>query len=131
MSLLKEECQAFGVVVSQSISKKDACVNPTISVPLAALTPEGELRQSDEFSRRNFLLREASDEFSRRNFLLREANAIKHIHAEDTTWLVDGLAAVRASKPCKTFREWINIFIKYMLAAPHIPLKEFVMANYA
>ena len=83
MSLLKEECQAFGVVVSQSISKKDACVNPTISVPLAALTPEGELRQSDEFSRRNFLLR--------------EANTIKHIHTEDTTWLVDGLAAVRAS----------------------------------
>ena len=117
MSLLKEECQAFDVVVSQSISKKEACVNPTISVPLAALTPEGELRQSDEFSRRNFLLR--------------EANAIKHIHAEDATWLVDGLAAVRASKPCKTFREWINIFIKYVLPAPHIPLKEFVMANYA
>ena len=104
MSLLKEDCQAFGVIVSQSISKEDACVKPITSVPLPILTPERELRQSDKFSLRNFLMR--------------EANAIKHIYAEDTTWLVDGSAAVRASKPCNTVTEWINIFYQIYVASP-------------
>ena len=55
---------------------------------------------------------------------MREANVIytKHIHPEDTTWLVDGLAAVKVIKPSKTLREWISILIKYMLPTHHISM---------
>ena len=51
---------------------------------------------------------------------MRDPNAIKHIHPEDITWLEDGLAEFRTSKPCKTFREWINILMKYILPTPNI-----------
>ena len=51
-------------------------------------------------------------------------DAIKHIHPKDSTWLVDSLAAFRASKPCETSIEWINILIKYMLPTLHVSKKE-------
>ena len=47
MVVLKEDCQAFGVIVSKLASKEVAFAHPITSAPLAVATPEGEQRQSD------------------------------------------------------------------------------------
>ena len=100
MAVLKEDCQGFGDIVSQPTTNEDVFGNPINSVPLSTVMPEGELRQSDKCSLGNFLMK--------------KPNAIKHIHPKDSTWLVDSLAAVRASKLCKTSIEWINVLIKHV-----------------
>lgn len=54
-TVLKEDCQAFGLIISKSISNLEAFSHCITSIPLSVATPDGELRQSDKASLRNFL----------------------------------------------------------------------------
>ncbi len=53
VSVLKKDCQAFGLILAKAISLEDAFCFPITSVPLALATPDGSLRQSDKASLRN------------------------------------------------------------------------------
>ena len=70
------------------------------SLPLSVATPDGELRQSDKASLRNFLNN--------------EAGATSKIIPKKAAWFVDGMAAVRSLKPKETFEEWIDTLLRFI-----------------
>ena len=102
MSLLKEDRQAFGLIIAKAISLEEAFEYPITSVPLSLATPDATLRQSDKASLRNFLIND-SGSFT--------GQLPKNEH-----WL-DGMAAVRSLKPRKTYAEWVKSFINFTTPA--------------
>ena len=56
MEVLKEDCQAFGLIVSKAFSFEEAFAHPITTFPLSAATPDGNLRQSEKASLRNYLI---------------------------------------------------------------------------
>ena len=59
VEVLKEDCQAFGTIVSKSLTLEEAFQYPITSVPLSVASPDGHLRQSEKASLRNFLIEES------------------------------------------------------------------------
>ncbi|MAG85790.1 MAG: hypothetical protein CMB97_00015 [Flavobacteriaceae bacterium] len=100
ISVLKEDCQAFGLIVSKSLSLEEAFRFPITTFPLSIATPEGNLRQSDKASFRNFLIVQSKS--STNNVPLHAA------------WFIDGMAAVRSLKSKATYREWIKGLLKFL-----------------
>ena len=100
ISVLKEDRQAFGLIISKAVSLKEAFSFPITSVPLSISTPEGNLRQSEKASFRNFLISKCDGPFS--------------IPPKNAAWFVDGLAAVRTLKPKKTYREWLKNLLHFL-----------------
>ena len=45
MEYLKEDCQAFGVLISETTSLQDAFSYPLTTYPLSISNPDGTLRQ--------------------------------------------------------------------------------------
>ena len=58
--ILKEDKQAFGLLVGKSISDTEAFSHPLTTYPLAIATPEGELYQGDKAMWRNYLIQTPS-----------------------------------------------------------------------
>ena len=56
VSVLKEDRQAFGDLLSKSIDIEEAMQYPLTSVPLAIATPEGTLRPASKHLLRNFII---------------------------------------------------------------------------
>ena len=93
LTVLKKDCQAFGSIISKSISISH-CIT---SIPLSVATPEGELRQSDKASFRNFLIN--------------ESKCIGNIVPKTLLCIVDdGLSASRTLKPKETFEDCLVYF---------------------
>jgi len=105
---LREDCQAFGLIVDKSVTLEVAFEFPITSVPLSISTPDGELRQSEKASLRIYII-QVSDS------LVTEAPG-------NAAWFVDGMALVRCVKPRKTYREWISALIKYVYPHSSIPI---------
>ena len=59
VSLLKEDCQAFGLIVAKSVSLEEAFQYPITTVPLPAATSESTLRQTNKASLRNYFINES------------------------------------------------------------------------
>ena len=100
VTVLKEDCQAFGLIISKAISLTEAFSYPITSLPLSVATPDSGLRQTDKASLRNFL----QD----------EANATTKNVPRCAGWFVDGLAAVRSLKPKETYGEWIDSLLRFI-----------------
>ena len=98
--MLKEDCQAFGLIVSKSISNAEAFSHCITSYPLSVATPDGEMRQSDMASFRNYL----KD----------VAGASSKLVPEKAAWFVDGVAANRSLKAKDTFQEWIDTLLRFI-----------------
>ena len=94
VTILKEDCQAFGVIISKSLSLSEAFQHPITSLPLSIATPDGELRQSDKASLRNFL----KD----------HAKATSTVAPKQAAWFVDGLASIRTFKRKETYEKWME-----------------------
>ena len=62
IEVLKEEKQAFGLLVGKAISNKEAFSYPLTSLPLSIATCEGKLYQGDKHDLRNVLI---NDSFSK------------------------------------------------------------------
>jgi hypothetical protein len=93
VSVLKEDRQAFGDLLSKSIDIEEAMQYPLTSVPLAIATPEGTLRPASKH-----LLR---------NFIIEQSEAAAHECPQNARWLIDWMAAMRSIKPKLTYREWL------------------------
>ena len=98
ITVLKEDKQAFGLLVGKSTSLQEAHSYPLTSVPLALASPDGDLRQGSKASLRNYLI----EEFS----------AISAVASEGAKWIVDGMAIMRGMKPRETWGEFCESFIK-------------------
>ena len=99
VTLLKEDRQAFGLIIGKSVSLQEAFKYPITTVPLAVATTESTLRQSDKASLRNFLIT--------------ESNSVSEEPPKNCSWFIDGLAAVRSLQPKRTYREWLRNFLQF------------------
>ena len=98
--VLKEDCQAFGTIISKALTLEEAFKYPITSLPLSIATVEGDLRQSDKASFRNFLIQTASASTTQ--------------VPKNASWLVDGMAAVQSLKSKETYGEWIEDLIRFI-----------------
>lgn len=99
VTLLKEDRQAFGLIIAKSVSLQEAFEYPITTVPLAVATTDSTLRQSDKASLRNFLIN--------------ECNSVSEEPPKNCSWFIDGLAAVRSLQPKRTYREWLRSFLQF------------------
>ena len=100
VEILKEDCQAFETIIAKSYSTEEAFGYPITSYPLSVADLEGSLRQSDKASLRNLLIE--------------EANASLQCVPKNASWIVDGMGAVRALKPQKAYKAWIEGLLKFI-----------------
>ena len=75
VSVLKEDRQAFGDLLSKSIDIEEVMQYPLTSVPLAIATPEGTFRPASKQ-----LLR---------NFIIEQSEAAAHECPQNVRWLID------------------------------------------
>ena len=99
VSILKQDRQAFGTLLTKSINLETAFQHPLTEVPLSIATPGGEIRQAPKH-----LLR---------NHIIEEANAITNVYPENARWLIDGIAAMRCVKARDTYKEWLLALLKF------------------
>ena len=100
IEILKEDRQAFGLIVSKSVSMEEAFQHPITTVPLALATTESGLRQSDKASFRNLIIK--------------ESNSITEIAPKRCAWFVDGMAVIRTLKPRQTYKEFIDALMNFV-----------------
>ena len=112
---LKEDCQAFGLIVDKAVSLKDPFRFPITLVPLPIASPDSKLRQSEKASFRNYLIK--------------EADAKQNEIPVNASWFIDGLAVIRSLKPKKTYKEWITSLIKYITTERHVFPQIIAMVN--
>ena len=98
--MLKDVCQAFGLLVNKTEKLAGAFKYPITSVHLAAATPESTLYQSDKAGLRNYIIN-LSKSFSYR-------------YPKDARWVADGMAAIRSVPPSATYKEWLKTLVKFI-----------------
>ena len=60
VSILKQDRQAFGTLLTKSINLEVEFQHPLTEIPLSIATPGGELRQAPEHVLRNHIIEEAN-----------------------------------------------------------------------
>ncbi|XP_068213181.1 uncharacterized protein [Palaemon carinicauda] len=101
VNILKEDRQAFGLLVGKAASPEEVHSHPLTSLPLALATPDRDLRQTSKSSLRNYLMEESS--------------SIEYTPPDQSIWLVDGMAAVRTLPPQQTWRKYGEELLKFCL----------------
>ena len=101
-SAIKEDRQAFGIVLSENIDLEEALQYPLKTFPLSLATPERKLRQRNNKA----LLR---------NVLITEANAIvENADLIRSRWIVHEMALILPLKTCQTLTHFsAKVFIAY------------------
>ena len=100
VEVLKEDCQAFGIVISRALSREEGFKYPITSVPLSVATPDGDFRQSDKASLRHCLIE--------------QSNSTTRDIPQKASWLIDGLAAVQTLKSKSTYGDWLISLMRFM-----------------
>ena len=98
INVLKEDKQAFGMLVGKTTSLEDALSYPLTTVPLALASPDGDLRQGTKASLRNHLIE--------------DPDLVTHDHPKGKHWIFDGMAVIRAMKPKSNWGTFTESFIK-------------------
>ena len=113
LNVLKEEKQAFGLLVGKSTTAEEAHSHPLTSIPLALASPEGTLRQSNKAALRNHLIEEgdAIDYF--REYVISDSNSATTSVPFQGDWIIDGMAAIRSVAIRKTWKEYADAFLAF------------------
>ena len=80
VSVIKEDRQAFGLIISKGISLWEAFQYPITNIPLSLATADNQLNQGPTSILRNFIINETG------------ATTIHPLH--NAGWIVDGIAAM-------------------------------------
>ena len=102
LSIVKEDKQAFGTLLSNNTDLNIAFQYPLTSYPLSLSDNKGDLRQGNKSNFRNFLISES-------DFLIK-ATPLK------ARWIYDSMAIIRTLKPKSTYNEILNSF--YSIVKP-------------
>ena len=94
IDILKEDRQAFGLLVGKVRTQVEALPYPLTSIPLALAFPDNTLRQSQKAPLRNFLIEDAKA-------LCKQPN--------------EGMAAVNSIVSKDTWKEYADEFLKYCM----------------
>ena len=98
--VIKEDKQAYGLLVGKAVSKEEAFSHPLTSFPLSIATTEGDLYQGDKHDWRNYLIQLSSS-----------VTTENPIHC---AWFFDGMAGVRTLSACSTYKAFANSLISFM-----------------
>ena len=101
VNVLKEDRQAFGVLVGKATTPEEAHSHPLTTVPLALATQERDLRQGSKATLRNYLIDECT--------------SIIEEPPNRGNWLIDGMAAVKSIPSQMTWGEYADILLKFCL----------------
>ena len=102
IDILKEDRQAFGLLVGKVRTQGEALPYPLTSSPLALAFPDNTLRQSQKAPLRNLLIEDAKA-------LCKQQNEV-------SDWFIDGMAAVNSIGSKKdTWKEYADKFLKYCM----------------
>ena len=85
ISVLKEDVQAFGLLVEKAVSLQEAFCYPITSIPLSLAYPEGTLRQENKSNLRNQIIQDCPSSQS-------------EVAPREARWIYDGMAL----QNCKT-----------------------------
>ena len=101
LDIIKEDRQAFGLMVGKVAKAAEALAYPITTVPLALAEPDMTLRQQQKHPLRKHIYESAI--------------ATNGKPSDLNDWFVDGMAAVR-STPCKdTWEEFAEAILKYCM----------------
>ena len=84
VTVLKQDRQAFGTLLSKSVDLEEAFAYPVTSVPLSITNPDSTLRQSSKH-----LLR---------NHHIEESHSLPLTSPSHCRWTIDGMATMRSLK---------------------------------
>ena len=97
VEILKEDKQAFGLMVSKSVSMDEAFKYHITTVPLAIATTECTLRQSNKSQLRATLVE--------------SSGALYSVVPPNCAWFIDGMAVIRAADTKPTYKEFFDSII--------------------
>ena len=98
INVLKEDKQAFGLLVGKTTSPYEDHSYPLTSIPLALTSPDGDLRQGSKAALRNYSIS--------------ESNALSSVPVQKTKWIVDGMSVIRSMQSRLTWEEFCQAFIE-------------------
>ena len=99
LSVLKEDCQAIGMIVAKCHDQREEFSHCLTKYPLAISTPDCKLYQPD--SKSKF-----------RNYLIEHAEAVTMSPPCQVTCIYDGMAIIRASSPAATLGQFMSDQLK-------------------
>ena len=99
LSVLKEDCQALGMIVVKCHDKREAFSHCLTKYPLVLSTPDSKLYQSGSKSK-----------FT--NYLIEQAEAVMESPPCQVTFIYDGMAIIRASSHAATLGQCMSDQLK-------------------
>ena len=100
LSVLKEDCQAFSLLLNKTEKLAQAFKYPISFVPLAVASPELTLYQSDKAGLRNYIIS--------------LSKSSSHTYPRDAQWVVDKMVAIHSVPPSGTYEEWFKTLVKFI-----------------
>ena len=100
LDVIKEDRQAFGLLVGKVQTPSEALKYPLTTVPLALAEPDQKLRQQ-------------STKATLRRFVYEKSDSIVKETPDEADWSVDGMAAVAAVPPQETYKDFANAIFSY------------------
>ena len=96
MSIIQEDRQGFGWLLSKNVNLEVALKYPITSVTLSLANPDGMLRDAPKY-------------LFRSDFEV-NVKALEYLPPEDARWIVDNMAAIRCVKQKDTYRAWLKSY---------------------
>ena len=98
INVLRENKQAFGLLVRKTLSLLEAHSYPLTLVLLALASPDGILRQGSEAALRNYLIS--------------KFNALSTVPVQKAKWIVDGMSVIRSMQSQCTWGGFCQAFVQ-------------------
>ena len=105
VSALKEDRQAFGLLLGKGADLYESFEFPITTYPLSISTPEGKLRGAKHLLR---------------NYLISEADAIKDDPIINARWIYDAMAMIRSLKPKETYKHFMANLLRLVTPAQQL-----------
>ena len=100
LDVIKEDRQAFGLLVGKVQTPSEALKYPLTTVPLALAEPHQKLRQQ-------------STKATLGRFVYEKLDSIVKETPDEADWSVDEMAAVAAVPPQETYKDFVNAIFSY------------------
>ena len=112
LDTLKEDRQAFGVLVGKALTPTEALTYPLTSIPLSLADPDRSIRSQ-------------STKSTLRNELISLSNAGK-LNLETTStkdWYVDGMLVVNSIEPQPTWKDFADVVLSYCIPKDKLSIR--------
>ena len=101
VSVMKEDRQAFGVILGEGVNLEEAFPYPAKSVPLRLAFPDSTLGQNPKH---HF-----------RNYLIDVSKSCKSTPPNKARWIIDTMSVMTAIRVKETYKGWFKTVIKFTL----------------